>query len=383
MNAMPIDIKAIIGKLTAIHKGGDVIGVDFGRSSVKIAKLKKAGDKYALELYGMIPVSSAAAGAEITEDEIDSTVKSVKAFLNSKAVKSGVGAVSVMGNFVIVRYVKFPKMANDELAKSLRFEAEEFIPFDITDVYLSTEIIKDIEEEGQPKMEAILVAAKKDIVDMRINMMKRIGIDPLVIDVDGFCVNNVYEHCYPDFAESNTMFLNLGASMTTLSIAEHGTVRVVRDIPFSGNGLTNLVMNTFASDFSQAEALKRQYGIVPSSEMETMSDAETAEQVTSALIQGVDEQLHVEMQRSIDYFNTISGSSEEISKIVLSGGGAMLKNLDKYLNRQMDIPVEVFNPLDFIEHPDDPELLKNASAYAVAIGLALRKAGDSSAIRAV
>jgi len=68
---------------------------------------------------------------------------------------------------------------------------------------------------------------------------------------------------------------------------------------------------------------------------------------------------------------------------VLTGGGAMLKNLDKYLNRQMDIPVEIFNPLDYIEHPDDPELLKNASAYAVAIGLALRKAGDSSAIRAV
>jgi len=380
---MAIDIKSIIAKLTAIHKGGDIVGIDFGRSSVKIAKLKKTGDKYSLELCGMLPVSSAAAGAEITMEEIDSTVKSVKTFLNSKSVKSGVGATSIMGNFVIVRYVKFPKMSNDELAKSLRFEAEEFIPFDISDVYLSTEIIKDIEEEGQPKMEAVLVAAKKDIVDTRINMMKRIGLDPLVIDVDGFCVNNIYEYCYPDFAESNIMFLNIGASMTTLSIAEHGTVRVVRDIPFSGNGLTNLVMNTFASDFSQAEALKRQYGIVPSAEMETMSDAETAEQVTSALIQGVDEQLHVEMQRSIDYFNTISHSSEEISKIVLSGGGALLKNLDKYLNRQMDIPVEVFNPLDFIEHTDDPEMLKNAPAYAVAIGLALRKAGDSSAIRAV
>jgi len=380
---MPIDIKTVIGKLTAIHKGGDIIGVDFGRSSIKIVKLKKTGDKYALELCGMLPVASAAAGAEITEEEIDSTVKAVKTFLNSKGVKSGVGAASVMGNFVIVRYVKFPKMSNDELAKSLRFEAEEFIPFDITDVYLSTEIIKDIEEDGQPKMEAVLVAAKKDLVDMRIAMMKRSGLDTLIIDVDGFCVNNVYEYCYPEFNDSNIMFLNIGASMTTLSITEHGTVRVVRDIPFSGNGLTNLVMNIFASDFSQAEALKRQYGIVPSAEMETMSDAETAEQVTSALIQGVDEQLHVEMQRSIDYFNTISTSSEEISRIVLSGGGAALKNLDKYLNRQMDIPVEVFNPLDFIEHADDPELLKNASAYVVAIGLALRKAGDSSAIRAV
>ena len=286
-------------------------------------------------------------------------------------------------NFVIVRYVKFPKMSPDELSKSLRFEAEEFIPFDISDVYLSAELIRDIEEEGQPKMEAVLVAAKRDVVDARIGMLREMGLDPMIIDVDGFCANNIYEFCHPDYAGSNVLLLNIGAQMTTLSISEHGTIRVVRDIPFGGNLLSNLVVNAFACDFTQAEAMKKQYGIVPSAELESMSDAETAEQVTMALIQGVDEQLITEMQRSIDYFNTISETGEEVGRVVLTGGGAQLKNLDKYLNRQLDIPVEVFNPLDGIEHPDDAELLENASSFCVAIGLAMRKPGDSSAIRAV
>jgi len=381
---MPIDFKSLLSSITAIHKGGDIIGVDIGRSSVKIAKIKRSGSSLIFRNGGIIPIPVAAnPSAEMTPEEYDGIARSVRQFLSSKGIKSGVAATSVMGNSVIVRYVKFPKMSHDELAKSLRFEAEEFIPFDITDVYLSVELVRDVEEEGQPKMEAILVAAKKDIVDGKIEILKSMGLDPLIIDVDGFCVNNLYEYCHPECAEQNIMLLNIGAQMTTLLISDGGVVRVVRDIPFGGNMLTNLVMNTFACDFSQAEALKKQHGIVPSAELETLSDAETAEQVTTSLIQAIDEQLHTEIQRSIDYFNTISASAEEISKIVLTGGGARLKNLDKYLNRQMDIPVEVFNPLEFIQHGDDEELVNNASAFSVAIGLALRKAGDSNAIRAV
>jgi len=380
---MPLDIKSILKKITSIHQGGAVVGVDFGSSSIKIAKVKKTGETFQLTGCGIIPMPlGAKPWIEMMPEEIAEIVKKVKSFLSSSGIKTKAAAASVMGSSVIVRYVKLPKMQDDELAKSLRFEAEEFIPFDISEVYLAAEPVKDIEEEGQAKVEAVLVAVKKELVNERVELINNIGLDPVIIDVDSFCANNVYEHCYPASLSENIMILNIGAQMTTLSISDHGVVRVVRDISFGGLMLSKLVMDAFACDFSQAEALKKQYGIVPSAEIETMSDAETAEQVTSALIQGVDDHLLKEIQKSIDYFNTISTASEDIKKITLSGGGANLKNLDKYLTRQTDIPVEIFNPLDFMKHPDSPVVVENAPAFAVAIGLAMRQGGDSKAIRA-
>ena len=366
---MKFDFKSLLNKVTSISKVGETVAVDLGQSSIKIAKIKRVGDRIQLTDWGFIPNgASQNPTGETNPEEIDKLTKEVKNFVSARGIKSKVAATSLMGNFVIVRYVKFPKMSPDELAKSLRFEAEEFIPFDISDVYLSAELVRDVEEEGQPKMESVLVAAKRDVVDARIGILREMGFEPMIIDVDAFCVNNIYEYCRPDYNGSNILLLNIGAQMTTLSISEHGLIRVVRDIPFGGNLLTNLVVNAFACDFTQAEALKKQYGIVPSSQLEAMSDAETAEQVTMALIQGVDEQLITEIQRSIDYFNTISESGEEISRIVLAGGGSQLKNLGKYLNRQLDISVEVFNPMEFVEHPDDPVLLENASSFCVALG---------------
>jgi len=379
---MPIDIQSILKKLPSARSSGNILGIDFGSSSVKIAELKKTGDSFQLTSCGIVP-RLAGAKTLMEMEERAELVKSVKDFLSSAKVKTKSAGVSVMGSSVIVRYVKFPKMPAAELAKSLRFEAEEFIPFDISDVYLSAERIKDVEEEGQAKSESVLVAAKKEIVDERIELLKNIGLEPVMVDVDSFCVNNVYEYCFPAYRDENVMILNIGANMTTLSISDHGVVRVVRDVSFGGVALSKLVLEAFACDFPKAEALKIQYGIVPSAELETMSDAETAEQVTSAVIQSVDDQLLTEIQRSVDYFNTISAESEGIKKIVLSGGGANLKNLDKYLARQIDIPVEIFNPLDFISHRDDAALTENAAAFAVAIGLAMRRAGDSNSVRAV
>lgn len=380
---MPLDIKSILKKLTSIHHGSGLVGVDFGSSSIKIVKIKKTGETFQLTGCGIIPLPAGAKPwMEMMPEEKAKIVKKVKNFLSSGGIKTKATAASVMGSSVIVRYVKLPKMPDNELAKSLRFEAEEFIPFDISEVYLAAEPVKDVEEEGQAKVEAVLVAAKMDIVNERIGLIKDIGLDPVIIDVDSFCANNVYEHCYPAYRDENTMILNIGAQMTTLSISDHGVVRVVRDVSFSGNMLSKLVMEAFACDFSQGEALKKQYGIVPSAELEAMSDAETAEQVTSALIQCVDDQLLAEIQKSIDYFNTISTASEDIKKIVLSGGGANLKNLDKYLTRQTDISVEIFNPLNFMKHPDSAEVVENASTFTVAIGLAMRQGGDSKAIRA-
>jgi len=380
---MPVNLKSIIDKITQIQKSKDTIGIDIGATSIKFAQIKKAGETFEISLCKSVenpPTLSMA--AELTPELKEEVIKNIKQTISKEGIKTRSAATSIMGNSVIVRYVKFPKMSPDELAKSLRFEAEEFVPFDISDVYLCTEIIRDVEEEGQPKMESVFVAAKRDVVDMKIDILRNAGLTPVVIDVDSFCVLNLLEQIEPTFVNENAVLLHVGARMTSLAISEHGTVRVVRDIPFGGNLITNFIMNTFACDYSQAEALKKQYGLVPSDEMQSAPEPEVAEQVTNAAIQAIDEHLMPEVQRSIDFFNTISTSGEEIKRIILSGGGSLLKNFDRYLNRQFDIEVNILNPFEHFEHNLPPEVIEAGPMYTVALGLALRKAGDTSAVRA-
>lgn len=380
---MALNLKKLKESIPFFRTGGDVIGIDFGQSSIKIAQIKVTGGSASVVKCGIIANPSAVKlSAEEAPEDVAAVNKLVKDYLSSEGIKSKFASSSVAGNSVIVRNVKLPKMRTEELAKSLRFEAEEFIPFDVSDIYLAAKPVRDIEEEGQPKTESVIVAAKREIVDQRIERLKAVGLTPVVIDVDIFCVTNLLEYCQPTFNEENAVVINLGAKLSSLSILEHGTTRIVRDIPFGGNLLTNALVNAFGTDFSQAEALKKQYGLVPSVELEKMTDAETAEQITSTLMQSVDEHLLPEIQRSIDFFNTISSAGEEVKKIILSGGGALLKNLDKYLGKQFDMDVVVFNPFEFLEHNIPAEMIELGPAFCIALGLALRKGGDMDAVRA-
>jgi len=380
---MPVNLKSIIDRITQIHKSKDTIGIDIGATSIKFAQIRKSGETFEILLCKSVEnPPTLVMATELTPELREEIIKNIKQTISKEGIKTRSAATSIMGNSVIVRYVKFPKMSPEELSKSLRFEAEEFVPFDITDVYLCAEIIRDVEEEGQPKMESVFVAAKRDIVDTKIDILRDAGLTPVVIDVDSFCVLNLVEQIQPTFVDENAVLLHIGARMTSLAISEHGIVRVVRDIPFGGNLISNFIMNTFACDYSQAEALKKQYGLVPSDEMESAPDPEVAEQVTNASIQAIDEHLIPEVQRSIDFFNTISTSGEEIRRIILTGGGALLKNFDRYLNRQFDIEVSPFNPFEHFDHNLPPEVIETGPVYAVALGLALRKSGDTSAVRA-
>src|SRR5947207_894638 len=102
-------------------------------------------------------------------------------------------AISVSGNSVIVRYVKLPKLTRAELQQTIQFEAEPYIPFAIPEVNMSFHILGDVMEEGQPKMETVLVAAKKELIEQRLEVLTTVGLRPVVVDVDAFTLENAYE----------------------------------------------------------------------------------------------------------------------------------------------------------------------------------------------
>ncbi|UPT76173.1 MAG: type IV pilus assembly protein PilM [Elusimicrobiota bacterium] len=287
-------------------------------------------------------------------------------------------ATALSGNSVIVRYVKFPRLTKNELMSTLATEAEPFIPFDINEVQLGFHILAEIVEDGQKKMETVLVAAKRDLVSARLEILQGAGLSPTIMDVDSFALENVHEKAAKDGAQGAgaTLYLNIGHMVTNLSIVENGVTRVVRDMFISGNTMTKAIMKAFQCDAAKAEELKHSRGIFvdPAEKEKALADGDRDGLGVSQAVGQVARDLVAEVHRSVDFYLS-QGPDRSIGRIMLAGGTARLKNLDKHLAQELKVPVAVLDPFAFAKGGDVvPEGV--APALGVAAGLALRQNRD-------
>ncbi|MBI4056655.1 MAG: type IV pilus assembly protein PilM [Elusimicrobia bacterium] len=357
----------------------DLVGVDLGSYAIKVVWLALEGNGCVLKLWGHIPLNLKPEAS--AEEKKLQAVSLLKEFLSQKAVPLKQAATSVSGNAVIVRYVKLPKLSKQELAMSLPTEAEPYIPFDIREVGLGSHILGEVMEEGQKKMETVLVAVKKDALQNKIDVVEGVGLRPIVIDVDAFALEGVHEKVTPSMESGGAvLYLNIGHTVTNLSIVEGGITRVVRDIFISGSTLTKAIQKALQYDFDKAEEVKRTFGILitPEEKEKALQEGNRDALGVSQAVSAVVHDLVVEMHRSVDFYLS-QGSERSISKIILAGGSANLKNLPQFLSAELKVPVEVFNPFSFVsEQAPGVESVPGdlVPALAVAMGLALRRMGD-------
>ena len=362
-----------LSSLNIFKKKHDLIGVDIGTFAIKLVCLKKQGNSWTLVRWGMIPYGEEIPLDTPLVDRKGQATAALQAYLQTANLPSKRAVASVSGNSVIVRYVKMNKMPAQDLAKSIKFEAEPYIPFNIEDVNLSFSILGEVQEDGQNQMETVLVAAKRDSVDLRIDMLREAGLQPVIMDVDAFALENAFENVFPASQSETVLFLNIGASFTNMSIVEKGISRVVRDVFIAGNTFTKAIQRQFQCDIKTAEQKKMSYGLT-----EDPADPE-AQQVSEVLVP-IARDLLAEVQRSIDFYLS-QGSDRVVNKIFLCGGTANLKMLDQFLSNELKIPVEIFNPLAMLQNaPADLSEEQKAllPQMAVAIGLATRRERDGS-----
>jgi type IV pilus assembly protein PilM len=372
---MKLPLQSALSVFSFLKRKRELIGVDIGTYAVKLVYLKGSPGQWSLVRWAVIPYGDDLPLDTPLTDRRAQAVVALQNYLRTADLPIKRVATSVSGNAVIVRYVKMAKMPAVELAKSLKFEAEPYIPFNIEEVNLGFSVLGDVIEEGQTQMETVLVAAKKDSVDLRVDLLKEAGLQPVIMDVDAFALESAYEILFPPPQTETVLFMNIGATFTNMSIIEKGASRVVRDVFIAGNTLTKAIQTQFQCDVKTAEQKKITYGIAP----QEGADAE-AQQVSEVLLP-VARDLLVEVQRSIDFFLS-QGSDRVVNKIFLCGGSANLKGLDQFLNQELNIPVEIFNPLSLISNSpagftdEEKPLL---SHLAVAAGLATRREGDTEA----
>lgn len=340
------------------------IALDIGSTFIKLVKLKGANKNYQLQKFGMValPPEVIVEGAVMDAGRV---VEAIKELLAEQKVTTKEVVISVSGSSVIIKRVSVADMTDEELAESIKWEAEQYIPFSIDDVNVDFQKLGPGATEGQA--DVLLVAVKKDKINDYINLVKEAGLEPVVMDVDAFALANMYELNY-EIEYGITALLNIGASVMNINILKDGTSIFTRDITVGGNRYTEALQRDFGLTYEDAEKVKRG---------EEVSGAD-AEQMASVMASVTDD-IVAETQRSFEFFRSTTGS-EKVSRILVSGGCARVGNFTSILSERLGIPAEVTNPFKNIKVDPkrfDPALLaESAPLSAVAVGLALRRPGD-------
>jgi len=348
-----------------------VLGVDLGSQIIKLVELEQSKrdnqlnskwtlKKCAFESLGIAEISA--------EEKKTLFIERLKEIVAREKFSTKRVATSLSGNQVIVRYVKFPKLSPEDLAKTIQFEAEAYIPFDIREVNLAFHILGDLVEEGEKKMETVLVAAKREVVQNRIEILEKAGLEPAIIDIDAFAIENAFELARRRERKETIVVINLGASVTNLTIIENGVSKVVRDIFIAGNTFTKIIQQNLNLDLSKAEELKRKCGI----DTEETIISEKAK--VTKLLKTVISDLIKEIQHSIEYYQSQLPEEIQVSRILLTGGSALLPNLGKYFAQELQLPIEIYNPFLHLNVPVPlpKEIIEKNTIFTIAIGLALR-----------
>jgi type IV pilus assembly protein PilM len=322
-----------------------LVGLDIGSSAVKAVELKPAGKGFKVAAFATEPVPPDAIvdGAIIDGAAV---AESIRRLFAGRAFKAKEVAASLSGNAVIVKKISLPVMTESELAESIHWEAEQYIPFDIQDVNLDYQIL-DGGGDGRGTMEVLLVAAKKDKIGDYTGVIAQAGRSAVVVDVDAFALQNAYEVNYV--------------------VGEQSVF--TRDISLGGNAYTEAVQKELNLPFDAAEDAKKGLPVegVEFEEVRTVLRATT-------------ENVLLEIQKTFDFFKTTTTGADRIDRIMLCGGASRIDGFAEALEERFGAPVERLDPFKLIELDgkrlgvEQPGEI--AATAAVAVGLALRRAGD-------
>ncbi|MDH5298150.1 MAG: pilus assembly protein PilM, partial [Desulfobulbaceae bacterium] len=308
-------IKLPTFRLASAKKEKLVVGLDIGAHAVKICEMITVDDGYRLQSLGSarLPEGAVEDGMMQNPEEVSRIIAALYKDLKIKEKKVG---ISISGYSVIVKKINLAVMTDKELDAHIHSEAEQYIPFDIDDVYLDYQDLKT-NTEDEDRTDVMLVAAKKEVVDGYLDMLRAAGLKPVIVDVDAFALENAYEANF-DLGENNVALVDIGATKMNINIIAHGTSILARDVVLGSRNLTEQIQKRFDLSFEEAEALK--LGKVEPGDRQ----AQLEEIFTNTCTQWI-----MEIKRALDFYYT-NYPDETITKMVLSGGGARIKGIDQF-----------------------------------------------------
>jgi type IV pilus assembly protein PilM len=350
--------------LTLINRSKKVVGLDIGSSCVKAAELRparKAG--YELVSLGTEQLSPECVVDGVVISKIP-VADAISKIFDRQSIKNRRVATSVSGHSVIVKKIALPIQSDEDLSESIRWEAEQYIPFDITDVNLDYQVLGENSTTGN--LDVLLVAVKKEKIADHTSVVSMAGKNPVVVDVDAFALQNAYLVNYQPATRNTVALLDIGASVMTINIVTGGDFVFTRDVAVGGRQYTDFIQKEFNLNFTQAEALK--HG-------EAVDGLDPSEALH--VIESVTEIICLEIQKTFDFFKSTT-TVDHIDQMLVSGGAAHTPGLLEALARKFQIPTEKFDAFKNVSYDQKrfPFIADRSPDLAVAVGLALRNAEE-------
>ncbi len=347
------------------RKQKTVIGLDIGSSSVKLVELEVRGHEAKLVRFAQAPLlHEAIVDSEIIDRQ--AVIEAIQGLFASQGIKTKSVNTAVSGRAVIVKKIWMDRLEQEDARAAIQWEAEQHIPYDINDVSLDFQILNS--DPADKQMEVLLVAAKKDMVLSHADLLREAGLNPEVIDVDAFALQNAVLANYEMADDEVAALINVGAEETNLNIVRAGVPLYTKDIPLGTSTLLEGLKRRYALGQEEAEAV-----------LAGTAGAGDADVDLQTTVTEIFEDLASAVERAVAYLKS-TGEADGVTRIFIAGGGADVTGLREFLVARAQVEVEVVDPLARLEidteRVDAAQWAEQAAQYSVAVGLALRKVAN-------
>ena len=343
-------------------KAESLMGIDISSTGIKLVELSGSQASPKLESMSMVQIPR---DAIVENTIIDSMVisQALKDAVDAAKPSAKKVAFAVSGNAVIIKTVTMPVMSEFDLEAQIEFEADEYIPYDIEDVYLDFQILGEVADDPN-QMEVVLAACKREVIDDYQLVLKDAGLEVVRVDCCVFCLENAAELAYEQTAgddeqeENVHALVNIGANLININILRNGQTTFVRDQFFGGQNLTEDIQSAQNISFQAAE------------EMKLKNFSSVSQEALASFYEG----LASELVRSLDFY-VASHPGHPVQKLFVSGGCALIPGISDELRERIGIDTEVLNPFSAIKSGrkfDADYLQKIGPMMMVPVGLALR-----------
>jgi type IV pilus assembly protein PilM len=344
------------------RKGTQVLGLDISSTTVKLLELSYAGGRYRVESYSVSSLPQDAV-VEKSVNDVDGVSNAVRTVVAQSRTKLKTVAAAVAGSSVITKIIDMPEgLSEDDMETQLTLEADQYIPYPLDEVAIDFEI-QGSSPENDGQVEVLLAACRRETIEARVDAIERSELTPKIMDVEAYAMERAFFLLKNqlDLDDENTVaVVDIGATMTTLSVLHGGQTIYTREQLFGGKQLTDEIMRRYGLPLEEAGLAKKQGGLPDDYEPEVL------EPFKEAVIQQV--------ARSLQFFFS-SSQYNDVDQIILAGGVSSMEGLDELIQEKLGTPTAVANPfaqMSISSRVNAVALSGDAPAMMIACGLALR-----------
>lgn len=335
------------------------VGFDIGSHSIKLIELARDGDQTALIAAGSMPTPPKAMMSTIQAD-LESVAVAVKQLIKDTGTKSRSVNIALPESKVFTRVIEVPELSPRELSSAIKWEAEQYIPLPLDQVNVDFTVLRDSKQTGTNKMEVLLVAAPKALIDKYLTIMEMAELTVVGAETEIIATSRAAARSIPNV--QTVMIVSLGAQTSDIAILQNGVLMFTRSVSAGGEALTRAIAQSLDFNLTQAEEYKRAYGM--------QKDKLEGKIITAS--KPILDTITSEITRAFAFYQE-KYKDEHIQTILLSGGTARLPGMVTYLAEALGVEVQLVNPWVGIGRDARFNVLSQEGPnFCVAVGLALR-----------